>query len=100
MNTLRPEDRLSAAVDLSSSRRSRRSLAPQDGAPITALYFTTRTLYAGTASGRVYLFNPPPTEVFIPDSAAPACMACGTKFGVLESASFLRLLREDARTAC
>ncbi|BGP38319.1 Beige protein-like 1 [Rhodotorula kratochvilovae] len=84
VNTLRLEDRLSPA-DPSSSRRARRSLPPQDGETITALSFTSRTLYAGTASGKVHLFNPPPTELFLPDAGSAACMACGSKFTLLET---------------
>ncbi|GAA5901206.1 hypothetical protein JCM8208_002303 [Rhodotorula glutinis] len=85
VSSLRIDDRLANAPDPPSSRHSRRSLAPQDGTdPVTALAFSTRALYAGTSTGKVYLFNPPPTEVYLPDSAAAACMACGTKFGIVE----------------
>ncbi|GAA5921426.1 hypothetical protein JCM3775_003043 [Rhodotorula graminis] len=87
VSSFRIDNRLVAAPDPPSSRQSRRSLAPQDGTDaVTALAFSTRALYAGTSSSKTYLFNPPPTEFYLPDSAASSCMAsgCGTKFSLVE----------------
>ncbi|GAA5834941.1 hypothetical protein JCM9279_007151 [Rhodotorula babjevae] len=84
VSSLRLDDRL-AAHGPPSSRHARRSLAPQDGTDgATALSFSSRALYAGSSSGKVYLFNPPPTELFLGDAASSVCMACTTKFGLVE----------------
>ncbi|GJN87145.1 hypothetical protein Rhopal_000090-T1 [Rhodotorula paludigena] len=89
VHSLRLEDRLKPSTSpspSSPSRRARRSTLPsQAGDTVTALTFTSRTLYAGTDEGKVHLLNPPPSELFLPDSAAAACMACGTKFTLLET---------------
>ncbi|GAA5931772.1 hypothetical protein JCM10213_005852 [Rhodosporidiobolus nylandii] len=91
LNTLYIDDRLSPSSLSSSQRARRRTPLPGSQAnydeTVTALSFTSRTLYAGTGGGMVHLFNPPPTEVYVPDShpKASGCMACGTRFSLLES---------------
>lgn len=59
-------------------------------ATISALAFTARTLYSGDSDGRVWLWNPPGTELFLSDGVAPACMGCGSKFGLMECESSRR----------
>ncbi|KAK4047538.1 beige protein-like 1 [Microbotryomycetes sp. JL201] len=61
-------------------------LGPRTSADVTALSFTSRTLYAGDSAGRVWLWNPPGTELVLPDSAhGGLCMGCSSKFGLMES---------------
>ncbi|KAM0788066.1 hypothetical protein ACM66B_001237 [Microbotryomycetes sp. NB124-2] len=53
---------------------------------VTALAFTSRTLYAGDSVGRVWLWNPPGTEFVLPDSTnGGLCMGCNSKFGLMET---------------
>lgn len=66
-------------------------------ADVTALSFTTRALYAGDSLGRVWLWNPPGTELVLPDSVNNGlCMSCGSKFGLMECESE-RLERKRAQ---
>ncbi|GAA5976518.1 hypothetical protein JCM10908_005528 [Rhodotorula pacifica] len=85
--SLQIEDRL-AAAQLADSPPARppRSGAPDTIETVSALAFAPRSLYVGTVSGKVHLFNLPPTEVHVSDSSplASACMACRSKFGLLE----------------
>lgn len=83
--SLQIEDRL-AALSTDSPTRPLRNGSPDKTETVSALTFTSRSLYVGTVSGKVILYNLPPTEAHISDSSplASACMTCRSKFGLLE----------------
>lgn len=73
LNTLQHQDRQSS----SAASRS---------ADVTALAFGPRSLYVGDTLGRVWLWNPPGTELSLNDNVnGGLCMACHAKFGLMES---------------
>ncbi|KAG0657654.1 hypothetical protein C6P46_006308 [Rhodotorula mucilaginosa] len=83
--SLQIEDRL-AALSTDSPARPSRNGSPDKSETVSSLTFTSRSLYVGTVSGKVILYNLPPTEAHISDSSplASACMTCRSKFGLLE----------------
>lgn len=79
--TLHHRDRLSSQSSATSNTT------------ITALSFTARSLYVGDLAGRVWLYNPPGTEMFLPDSTnGGLCMGCSSKFGFVECKSVVAAL--------
>lgn len=61
--------------------------APRSAPEVTSLAFTARTLYSGDSDGKLWLWSPPGTELFLSDAQAPQCMGCSSKFGLMESES-------------
>lgn len=86
--SLQIEDRL-GALGVDSPQGPARGGAPDKTETVSALTFTSRSLYVGTVSGKVFLYNLAPTEMHLSDSSplAAACMACRSRFGLLEGAT-------------
>lgn len=63
-----------------------RTLTSENPIEVSSLVFGAKALFVGHSSGLVYTFAPPNgTDLYLPDSRAPACMVCGTKFALLEN---------------